>query len=663
MASNDNNFPCLPADLNQPCQPCIGSPCNNCEPNCECTTPDYEEDACVSTPTSDCTTYSGDDNSCVPLVKGSSITSVIQNLINYIKNTRSRILNSDGSIEISNIDDACDDKVDITVKIDPDVDNQLELTADGLFVPPGSGAGGDVLTEDSQTISFTGTGTTGDELIANVIIDNTTNGGNNILEETSNGLYVPPLSIPSNICSTITTTFTTDNAQKNGVDPTTYDFLIKGVSCEKVSPPLGFAVSGPTRNSAFGPMEFFSTLALATASATVGETILIYKNTSENITAKDGVNYFGIGNPSVGSFSTPSTYVGNLSNLIVTGSFNVSQSSIVYLNNIISVNNASFSDNSKTYGGRFLDNTRSFNLTDTAFVSGVHIERRVGIADGGQLNDFTVIDLVDLIPGASTIFLNPTTDDSVSPSVTNGYIYSLNHVGFSVVNNAPSGIVTISNIVCLSDGASGAYLHNGNINEGGSMYATNITARSSAASGLQVVSVKTLDIPDVDYTLSNWLVSNCNGYSTASHGISLINGNIKNCNGFSLTASGILAGGSENATCNVNITECTGESRGGNGLRCTRDCFVIGGSFISLFDDVTGNAILISDGLDKPGYYIAGVKTWTFNTTAYSIRGTGTVRARISGCQFLNQFQLTNVLGITGVTLRAVTTDIYGNIN
>lgn len=186
---NENNSIPLPIGVTDPCNPCE-TPCTDCN-SCECTCadPGYLNDGCYATQITDCTTYNGDDLACVNINKDDLLTSVIQKLVLYTKNTRTR-LTSD-SLSITEVDDSCDDKATIELVPSTDSNNILELGTDGLpYVPApdltGIGASPAFAPVDSTSIDFTASGTLGHTPTAVVRLNPT----NNLITVGADGLLV-----------------------------------------------------------------------------------------------------------------------------------------------------------------------------------------------------------------------------------------------------------------------------------------------------------------------------------------------------------------------------------------------------------------------------------------------------------------------------------------
>lgn len=496
----------------------------------------------------------------------------------------------------------------------------------------------------------------------------------NSAEIRDDGLWVPTGISAEDLCGLVPPTFSTDANQKNTVTQTDYDFMITGSSgCEKVSPPLGFAVSGNTRKSAFGSMEWYSTLAAANTAATSGETVLLYNDASgEDLTPKTGVNYFGIGQKKIGNLNiTSGAYVGNISNITVTGNITANQAnSEVYTSNLEAKGNVTISSSTKWHGGKFTGttDTHSVQIAGTSTVDNIFSTVNISVIVNGTLTRAVV-----KYTGSSHYGINvdASANDTDSPTVTDSYVYSLSTVALYAIAYNPTGVITVANITAVSDGSNGAVLHGGNADDGGGLFATNIIAKSSATAGALVVSNK-----DVSGSVSNtrWGVSKISGYSTAGPGINCINANLKHCFAFSTSTEAIRIGGSDNNSYNLNIIDCVGESLAGAGIKTARDTFIVGGTYISrLNNSSTGSPIhLTAPVLVIPqtlNYYVAGSKTIATNTSAFAIKGDGIVSARISGCQFLNENMASSVLGIqpysagvSGVDLVASNMDSYGNV-
>lgn len=528
-------------------------------------------------------------------------------------------------------------------------------------------AGNPLIANDTESINFTTSGIANHTIEADVIIS--PDSGNN-LEIRSNGLFSSGSG--SVDCDGIKTLFSTDANQNNTVNRADYDFLTTGLAgCLKVSPPTGFAVLGPSRNSAFGAMEWFSTFALALASATSGETVLLYSGTSDNFTLKPGVNFFGIGQITVtGTLIINQNTNCSISNITFGGTSPVSVGSNLTCNiittNVTVLNNIVFRGNIRWEGGTFLDNTKTLTVQDSAKLNNAYIERHCGLTGSGTISNCEIVYLDNA--SSDGIYVNCTTDGHVTLhncKVTVNDVVAIRT--FSLVDGSR---LTLTNNVGISNSSAGMYMHCGFVESNSShIYANGNTGRSVTGNGIEVVS--SLPVDGTGISQGNWTITNCFGYSTFGAGIFTINGNLKSCAGYSENGQGILIGGTDEPSNNILITDCIGESRNSNGLKALRDVFIIGGTYVSMLNTSLGNPILIDNNrIGTPtGYMIIGVKTYARNASAYAINlgpGHSTTPmgpVRISGCQFTSQTQLTNVLGIAPtIPLRSVTIDSYGNI-
>ena len=434
---------------------------------------------------------------------------------------------------------------------------------------------------------------------------------------------------------------------------------------EKIPAPLGFAVTGESRSSVFGKMEAFSTLALANVSATPGETVLIYNDTTENLVAKNGVHYQGIGKHKVGKL-VALNYTGTLANLVVNMGTNVlvqtiANSSKIGLSNIefISSGDLAITGTSVLIGGLFSINGTVI-ISGTSKLLNANVNGKVSLTDNGVLDFATVIDSSGTASSAAVNMQGVST--TIYPTVSNCRVESLFNQGIASIYST-----RIVNNYAKSDSKEGIYVHGGQPNVENRIVCTGNTGESLTGYGMSVVSNNGLV-----FTVNNlidWQVANCIGISRDNAGIFLIEGNIRQCSGYSVESFGILVGGSDNPSSNVKVIECVGESRKNSGLYAARDIFIYGGTYISRSDSaLTGSPIRLAHVPARTdNYHIVGVNTISVNTTVYSISvdpaTPAPVIARISGCTFTNPYLATGVPGIDpAVTLRAVSVDAYGNM-
>ena len=130
--------------MSDPCSPCLPiNPCYNCgcQESCNCPAPPlYTNESCPNgTIGSNCITLKNDTEICVGInANTTTLTSFVDKIITYVKNVRNRFISTDGSISITPFNDICNDKANIKVNIDPDLNNAIKLRANGLFVAPTS---------------------------------------------------------------------------------------------------------------------------------------------------------------------------------------------------------------------------------------------------------------------------------------------------------------------------------------------------------------------------------------------------------------------------------------------------------------------------------------------------------------------------------------------
>lgn len=503
-----------------------------------------------------------------------------------------------------------------------------------------------IFTVDTPSIDLTGNGTLLTPLQADAIIS--PDSGNN-LSIRLNGLYATG-GLPADICPSIPTTFVTDTNQKNAVAQTNYDFLISGAAgCQRISPPLGFAVSGPNRKSAFGAMEWYITLTAANTAALAGETVLLYTDAvTENIAAKNNVNYAGIGTAKILNF-TAASVKSDLSNIVITGALTVSGTSKCVATNVSIYGLSQFSSTANWRGGSFFDDTTIITITNSARVSNIYSEKRIAVAQNSTLTDFNI--------NYISAFISPVLDINVTGDfrcrVTRGNVFALDNTsGLGAVFAYVSGgsILILDSIVSESDTSNAIYLQCGDQQTSATLIASNLTGRSQTGNGIRAAGSQP---PLLVGNSTSVLIDHCSGFSEDAPGIVTINANLKHCSGYSINSSGILIGGSENPGQNINIIECIGESLRANGLKCEKDVYISGGTYISRLSSSDASAIYITTNavtenpLGARAYFICGVKTITTHNTAYAIKAQSAgLLIRISGNDFINPLTTSPVLGI-----------------
>lgn len=440
----------------------------------------------------------------------------------------------------------------------------------------------------------------------------------------------------------------------------------------------GFAVTGNTRTSEFGAMEFFSTLTLANASAVAGETVLIYNNTVENLTVKAGVNYQGIGVHSVGNLTGNfvadgnSCFISNLTflNLTLTG-FTEIDCSNVQFDGVHSISTNSSVNNAVFIGG----SGKSLTCNTVSKLSNCLVYCSSLFVDNVNVTNCRFIDKSANVPSSYFVTINNTSGGSANNYqliFSHNYIESENNQGLYLITRAGTDIRSIvSNNTIKTNTKTAAYVHVGDIsqNEAGTLFSNNTISNYGPDSALVIVNVSTT-LSEPSKNLSHNSIVGNNAYSVSGVGIQSILCGMKNCHGYSENSFGILIDSQEQKSSEIRLIDCTGESKTSNGLRALRDIYIAGGTYISCKDDIDGNPIYISNTSQNSVvgnlYFIAGVKTLAYNTSAYAIVSPVAITAKIVGCIFLNERVSfgTAVPGIdtTNITPVALMADIYGNI-
>jgi hypothetical protein len=117
--------PC--AQCNEPIVPCVTA----------CPAPVYTSEGCPNGTTDGrCVIIDNDTENCIGIIKGqTTLKSFITKLLIYLK-LKKQLSNTDKSITITPILDSCNDKADIKVNVSSNVNNQLQILSNGLFVTP-----------------------------------------------------------------------------------------------------------------------------------------------------------------------------------------------------------------------------------------------------------------------------------------------------------------------------------------------------------------------------------------------------------------------------------------------------------------------------------------------------------------------------------------------
>ena len=189
------------------------NPCNNCLPTTSCLEPCpvvcetavYTNDNCPNATTTNCVAFIGDPDTVIGITTNSTLTTVLNTIIGYIRNFRNKIINLDGSIKITSIDP---DKIDVSVRIDKTTaGNTLVLNPAGLYVASTTSGLSSISTLDSHSLNLLGNGTTTAPLSGDVIIS--PNAGNE-LSILPSGLYSQKIDITSSKCITFTSAVVND---------------------------------------------------------------------------------------------------------------------------------------------------------------------------------------------------------------------------------------------------------------------------------------------------------------------------------------------------------------------------------------------------------------------------------------------------------------------
>jgi hypothetical protein len=589
--------------------------------------------------TTDDVNYVGNPDSCVPLTFNEKLTSVLNKIVTYLKNRLFGIVSN--SLVVTSINNNCDKYQRIELVPSIDAGNTLILGTDGKpFVPNSSGVQTPIVVNNiERSVQINSTGILGHTLSASVVLAGAPLYADNQIQELSggSGLYVAPFTVPK-----------------------------------------GFAVIGNTRSSNLGNIEFFNTLTLANASATSGETVVIYKDTIENLTLKAGVNYQGIGIHSVGNLTGNflvdgnSCFISNLTflNLTLTG-FTEIDCSNVQFNGTHSLSTNSSVNNAVFIGG----SGRSLTCDTVSKLSNCLIYCISTFIDDINVTNCRFIDKSANVPSSYFVTINNTSGGSSNDYqliFSHNYIESENNQGLYVITRAGTDVRSIiSNNTIKTNEETAAYVHVGDISqsEAGTLFSNNTISNFGPEPALVLVNVSTT-LSEPSKNLSHNSIVGNNAYSVSGAGIQSILCGMKNCHGYSETNSGILIDSQEQKSSEIRLIECTGESKNNNGLMALRDIYIVGGTYISGKNASDGNPIFISNtrqnGVVNNYYYIAGVKTLAYHPDANSIKSDTSIAAKITGCIFLNDRVALGlpVLGIdtANISLAAVTIDAYGNI-
>lgn len=608
--------------------------CNDCQP-----TPVIQ----CNPLTTDDINYVGNPDSCIPLTFNEKLTTALNKIVTYLKNRLFGIVSN--SLVVTAINNNCDKYQRIELVPSTDAGNTLTLGTDGYpFVPNNATPGTPIIVNNiEKTVNIDSTGILGHTLTANVVLAGAPGFDDNEIIELSGGagLYVAPFPIPK-----------------------------------------GFAVSGNTRSSKLGNIEFFDTLTLANNSAVSGETVIIYKDTVENLTLKAGVNYEGFGIHSVGNLTGNflvdgnSCFISNLTflNLTLTG-FTEIDCSNVQFDGVHSLSTNSSINNAVFIGGV----GKSLYCYTFSKLSNCLIYCSSGFVDNVNVTNCRFIDKSANVPSQYFVSINNTSGGSANNYqliFSHNYIESENNKGLFLITRGGTDIRSVvSNNTIKTNTQTAALVHIGGIDENGSgtLFSNNTISNFGTEPALVLYNVSSAFTDPAKNLSHNSIVGN-NAYSVNGAAILSVLCGMKDCHGYSENSYGILIDSQEAKSSEVRIIDCIGESKASNGLRALRDIYIVGGTYISCKDDIDGNPIYISytsqNSVAGNLYFIAGVKTLAYNTSAYAIVSPIAITAKIAGCIFSNERVAfgTPVLGIYdigsggNITVETTLYDAYGNI-
>lgn len=434
-----------------------------------------------------------------------------------------------------------------------------------------------VYTEDTPAISLTGDGTVGDPLTPTLLLSAD---AGNTAEIHSDGLWVPGIDADT-LCDTLVAVYIGDSAQYNTINQTSYDFLSTGDSgCEKISPPTGFAVQGSTRISAFGSMEWFDSADDANTTAVSGETVLLFNNTSANLTGKTGVNYFGVGQVTIGNF-TATDYIGSISNITM-NDVTIDGTSEISTSNVIVIGFFDIVD-SKWHGGNFkFDTINYLAIGSDSMVDNIYSSMPVQVSGNGILTNST-IEFIGPNAGYYAGFYGALGVAGTDPVVSNTHVYSANTAALYGSTEAAGSRLTLSNLTLSSDAGHGALIYISPRTTDTMANIGNIVSKSVNGYGFASYYNTGGDNSNSDTNLHVNMHSIL-GYSSIQAGLMTSSGGYRNCTGFSENDAGIYISGGPAAYPHIygtQIINCIGESLLSYGLKAEKHCYISGGTYIS----------------------------------------------------------------------------------
>lgn len=529
--------------------------------------------------------------------------------------------------------------------------------------------------QDTTTVHWESNGPAGHKPYAHVKVSDE---AGNALEVNEDGLFASSSGLNTDVlCSVLSEVFenATDVNQNNTVDTDTYDFMtydsaaIGDCKSKRISPPKGFAVTGATRKSAFGSMEWYDTLTLANASATSGETVLIFNDTTESLTIKANVNYQGVGFKSIGGVGAINVGVVSLSNLKITDVVSYSGTGTIYCSNVLCTGNVSVGGNVFINGLNVKNELATVTIFDSASVSNFNADCKVTVTGSASLDKASIVNTNPSAPVFTPGILSVGSVLNGTVKLNNLKVKSVTSVAGYLIstNGTQNGRIVASNCDFEANLSTALYAHCGNSQDGtdngsgtpttyasNSVYLSHITARNigtpnpSNTFGNAAVNLAgaAAHAPAPPYspnyiggTTTNGLATHITAFSIDGSGIVAQGWGIKNSYGYSLNSSGISNDSEEFQNYKLELINCIAESSNYHGAELLRDVYIVGGTYITRSSNSIHSPIAIGDdSFPSNNYYITNITTITRNTTAYAIRGFNVVTAKIFNNNWLNEY-------------------------
>ncbi len=428
-----------------------------------------------------------------------------------------------------------------------------------------------------------------------------------------------------------------------------------GGSIDPLEPALGFAVTGNTRTSQYGKMEFFATLTLANASAVAGETVLLFNDTTEDLIVKANVNYSGVGLKKVADFTfSVDDSVNKVNSIQVEGesNFAADNSMLNATGSVFNLLNMSGTD-SNWVGGLFMSGSTPSTIAGLCTISNIYSYRKIRIRTQSHITDSVINDILEDVDDDAGLFLQSESELGVGdhPKATNVTVFSKMAIAVDVNVVTTNSKASMVNVTGKSFANVGMYIHSSESPAIGRIInITNVTGISDTHAGVLLANLDT-EGEGRGCILNS---SNVVGISVDAVGLDIGGFSVTKGIGRSVNAEGIRMAGMPEG--NDMLIDCVGESENNYGLKVSL-AQVIGGSFKSMLDTSAGNPIYITTSTVS----IDRVKTYSVNASAYAVKSSAASSARIAGNSFIDKSGTS--LGIDPtITLSSVITDAYNNI-